>query len=123
MSEEHVVMVESIPVIVQECRYFVRSEVSFVTLWVCDVVRVGDSTVFCCFLVVGCKQQMSLIPVPHIRSVEREIEVGCALVLIIAASIQIVELEAHTNLLVYVDGKQGFHPVFTVVFVSTRIVC
>ena len=86
-----------------------------------DVVVVGDTAVLGLLLVVGGEQQMGLVVVAEITAVHGVVEERGALVVVVAAAVQIVELETETQPLAGIDGEEGLEVVLTVGAVAARL--
>ena len=114
VREEHVDVIVAVPRLTEPRGDFVQAEVGLVVLGVGHVVVVGDTAVLGYLLVVGREEQVSLIAVAEIGTVEREVEVRRALILVVSAGVNVVELEAEAQLLVGVDGEVGLEAVLTV---------
>ena len=115
-------VVVSVPVVLQNSRYLVGGEVVVEALWVRYVVVVGDASVLRHLLMVGGEEQVCLVVVAEIGAEHRVVEVRRALVLVVATAVYVVEYEAYAQPLASVHAKLGVQVVLTVGSVSCRIV-
>ena len=122
MSEESMLIVVTIPVLLKVYWYFVGSESLVKCLRMNDIVVVGYTTIFSNLLMVCRQQEVRLIPFAKVRGVHRIIEMRCALVLVISATVEIIKLEACTKLLACVYSIIGCEVVFAISLVASVVV-
>ena len=121
MGEEDVLVVVTIPVLLQDGRDFVRSIIVCKQLWMLDVVIVGNTSVFGHLLVVRTEEDMRLVAVAQIGSPHGVFEVGGALGIVESAAIFVVESESATQLLVGIYGKHSSEVILTIGSVTTAV--
>ena len=88
----------------------------------CDVVVVHDTPVLCRLAVIGRPQEVHLIAVPYIRSIQRSPEVRVGLVLVIASAIVVVQVEAHSQPFTRIDTEFRINMVLTILLVTTVVI-
>ena len=87
-----------------------------------NVVILGDTAVFSHLLMVCAHQQVCLITVAEVGTEQRVVEVCRTLAVVIAAGINIVELESQAQSLAGIHGEQCLEMVFTVILVTTFLI-
>ena len=118
MGEGEVEGIHAVPVVVEACGDFVLAVRLTNHVRIGDVVVFADTSVLCVLHVVEGEDEVCLISLARICSPHGIVEEGGALVLVVAASVDVVELEAEAEALVDVRGKDGAEVVFTVCLVA-----
>ena len=116
-------VVIAVPVVLQNGRNLVCGKVVVKALGVQHKVVVGYTAVLRHLLVVGREEKVCLVAVAEVGAIHRVVEVGRALVLVVAASVDIVEVEAHAQSFARVHAKLSREMVLAVCAVSCRVVC
>ena len=98
VGEEEVEMVVAVPVALEHRGYLALGIRVAETLGVGDVVVVGDTAVLRHFLMVGGEHRVHLVAVTDMGEIERGTEVRRALVGVISAGVEVVELESEAEL-------------------------
>ena len=122
MAQEHVLIVVTVPVLLEYGGYFVLRKVVGEGFGVGDIFIVGDTTVLGGFLVVHRDQEMHLIFVTQIGTEDGGVEMRCSLILEIAAGIVVIEVEAETYAFAGIDGKLYVEAVLTKQLVTAVVV-
>ena len=98
VCEEDVLVVVAVPVVREDGGNLVLHEVVFERFGVCDVFVVSDATVLRLFLMVGAEEEVCLVAVAEIAAPEGVVEVRRALVGVVSAGVEVVELESEAEL-------------------------
>ena len=121
MIEEHMNAIVSVPVLSQHCRYFVLSESLLKEFWVLDIVVVGDTTILCSLLMQGGELEMRLVTISQVGAPHGVLEVRCALVVVVATSILIVESESQAQSFASIDSKYSLEVILAIRAVSAAV--
>ena len=122
MGQEQVLAIVSVPGVLQQRRYFLLRELRFLTFRVGDVVVVDDTPTLRILAVVCRGQEVHLVAVAAIGAKQRATEVRRVLLLVVASSIVVVQVEAEAGPLACIDGEFSLHVVFAVQLVATVVV-
>ena len=122
LVEENLLVVVAVPVVAQKGGNFVLFERGVELFGMRDVIVVGDAAVLAYFLMVGISQQVGLVAVAEIRTVKGVVEVGCVLVGIIAAPVDVVDFHAQSEFLARIHGKERLEMVFAILSVAASVI-
>ena len=122
MGQEDVSVVVAVPVASEHGGNLVFPVGLVETLRMSDVVVVGDTTVFCHFLMIGLDEQMCLIAIAHITAPHGVVEVGRTLICLESASVDIVELESNTYAFAGINGKKSLEVILAIGAVAAVVI-
>ena len=122
MREEEVLRVVAVVVTTQHGGNLFLRILGGLQLRVGDIVVVDDTTILLHLTMVGRPQEVHLIAVAHIRGIQRSPEVRVSLVLVVSATVVVVQVEAYAQSFACIDTKLGIDVVFTVLLVAAVIV-
>ena len=122
VGEEDVLIAVAVPVALQHGGNLARGEVVVVTVGIGDVSVLTYTAVLGHLLLVGSENQMRLILVADVGTVEVEAKERCALLVIVAATIVIIQLESHAEMLARIHGKLRTEMVLAVGAVTAGVV-
>ncbi len=122
LGEEDVLVVVAVPVAREHGGYLRGVKRLVERLGMGDVVIIGDTTILGYLLMVGRHQQVRLIAVAQVRAIHGIVEMGGRLAVVIATTIEIIELKAHAQALARIHTKLRGEMVLTIGAVATVVV-
>ena len=122
VGEEDVLVVVAVPVFLQHGRNLGTLETLVETLRMHDVFIVGDAAVLSDFLMICRHQQVGFIAVAEIAAVHRVVEVGGTLRVVVAASVDVVEVKAEAEPLSGIHAELRGEVVVAIRPVATLVV-
>ena len=120
--EEDMLVVISVPVLLQHRGNLVGRKRLVEHLRMGDIRVVGDTSILRHLLMVGGKEQVSLIALTEITSPHGVVEVGRVLRVVVATPVEVVKLETEAPSLARIDSEESPKVVLTIDAVSRRVV-
>ena len=121
VTQEDMLVVISVPVLLQYGRDFIAGEIIGILFRMLDIVIIGDTSVLGHLLVIGTEEEVCLISVAQIRGPHGVLEVGSTLCIVVSSAVFVVETESTTQLLVGIHCKDSLEVVFSVGTVTTTV--